>query len=38
MLVKLVSEQLLKVLGLNAWDVESVSQNATSRMEKNEDL
>jgi len=37
-LVKLASEQLLKVLGLNAWGVGSVPQDATSRMEKNEDL
>jgi hypothetical protein len=37
-LVKLASEQLLKVLGLNAWGVGNVSQNATSRMEKDEDL
>jgi hypothetical protein len=37
-LVKLASEQLLQVLGLNAWGVGSVPQNATSRMEKDEDL
>jgi hypothetical protein len=37
-LVKLTSEQLLKVLGLNAWGVGSVPRNATSRMEKDEDL
>ncbi len=37
-LVKLALEQLLKVLGLNAWGVGSVSQDATSRMEKDEDL
>jgi hypothetical protein len=37
-LVKLASEQLLKVLGLNAWGMGSVSQDATSRMEKDEDL
>jgi hypothetical protein len=37
-LVKLASEQLLKVLGLNAWGVGSVVRNATSRMEKDEDL
>jgi hypothetical protein len=37
-LVKLASEQLLKVLGLNAWGMGSVSQNVTSRMEKDEDL
>ncbi len=32
-LVRLASEQLLKVLGLNAWGVGSVARNATSRME-----
>jgi hypothetical protein len=37
-LVKLASEQLLKVLGLNAWGMGSVPQDATSRMEKDEDL
>jgi hypothetical protein len=37
-LVKLASEQLLKVLGLNAWDMGSVLRDATSRMEKDEDL
>jgi hypothetical protein len=37
-LVKLASEQLLKVLGLNAWGVGSVPRYATSRMEKDEDL
>jgi hypothetical protein len=37
-LVKLASEQLLKVLGLNAWGVDSVVRNATSKMEKDEDL
>jgi hypothetical protein len=37
-LVKLTSEQLLKVFGLNAWGVGSVSRNAASRMEKDEDL
>jgi len=37
-LVKLASEQLLKVLGLNAWGVSSVLRDATSRMEKDEDL
>jgi hypothetical protein len=37
-LVKLTSEQLLKVLGLNAWGVGSVLRDATSRMEKDEDL
>ncbi len=37
-LVKLASEQLLKVLGLNAWGVGSVHRDAASRMEKDEDL
>ncbi len=37
-LVNLASEQLLKVLGLNAWGVGSVPRDATSRMEKDEDL
>jgi hypothetical protein len=37
-LVKLASEQLLKVLGLNAWGVGSVPRDATSWMEKDEDL
>jgi hypothetical protein len=37
-LVKLASEQLLKVLGLNAWGVGSVSRDGASRMEKNENL
>jgi len=37
-LVKLASEQSLKVLGLNAWGVGSVLRDATSRMEKDEDL
>jgi hypothetical protein len=37
-LVKLVSEQLLKVLGLNAWGMGSVVRATTSRMEKDEDL
>ncbi len=37
-LVKLASEQLLKVLGLTAWGVGSVLQDAASRMEKDEDL
>jgi len=30
-LIKLVSKQMLKVLGLNAWDVESMLQNVTSK-------
>jgi hypothetical protein len=37
-LVKLASKQLLQVLDLNAWGMGSVPQNATSRMEKDEDL
>jgi len=37
-LVKLASEQLLKVLGFNAWGVGSVARDVTSRMEKDEDL
>jgi hypothetical protein len=37
-LVKLASEQLLKVLGFNAWGMGNVSQNATSQIEKDEDL
>jgi hypothetical protein len=37
-LVRLASEQLLKVLGLNAQGVGNVPQDATSRMEKDEDL
>jgi hypothetical protein len=37
-LVKLASEQLLKVLGLNAWGVGSVPRDAASQMEKDEDL
>jgi hypothetical protein len=37
-LVKLASEQLLKVLGLNAWGVANVPRDATSQMEKDEDL
>jgi hypothetical protein len=37
-LVTLASEPLLKVLGLNAWGVGSVPRDATSRMEKDEDL
>jgi hypothetical protein len=35
---QIVLEQLLKVLGLNAWGVGSVPRDATSRMEKDEDL
>jgi len=37
-LVRLASEQLLKVLGFNAWGVGNVARDATSRMEKDEDL
>jgi hypothetical protein len=37
-LVKLTSEQLLKVLGINAWGVSSVPRDAASWMEKDEDL
>jgi hypothetical protein len=37
-LVRLVLEQLLKVLGLNVWGVGSVPRDAISRMEKDEDL
>jgi len=37
-LVKLASEQLLQVLGLNALGVGSVPRDATSRMEKDENL
>jgi hypothetical protein len=36
--VKLASEQLLKVLGLNAWGAGSVPRDAASWMEKDEDL
>jgi hypothetical protein len=37
-LVKLALEQLLQVLGLNAWGVGNMPQDATSHMEKYEDL
>jgi hypothetical protein len=37
-LVRLASEQLLKVFGLNASGVGNVAWEATSRMEKDEDL
>jgi hypothetical protein len=37
-LVKLVLEQLLQVLGLNAWGMGSMFQGATSWMEKDENL
>jgi hypothetical protein len=37
-LIKLVSQQLLQVLGFNVWDVGNVPRNAKSWMEKYEDL
>ncbi len=37
-LVKLTSEQLLHVLSFNVWGVGNVPRNATSQMEKDEDL
>jgi hypothetical protein len=37
-LVRLASEQLLKVLGFNVWGMGSVARDATSKMEKDEDL
>jgi hypothetical protein len=37
-LVKLASEQLLQVLGFNAYGVRGMFQNATSWMETDEDL
>jgi hypothetical protein len=37
-LVRLASEQLLKVFGLNAWGVGNLLRDAISRMEKDEDL
>jgi hypothetical protein len=37
-LVKLTSEELLQVLSLDAWGMGSELQNATSWMEKDEDL
>jgi hypothetical protein len=37
-LVRLAQEQLLKVLGLNAWGVGSVAPDAIVRIEKDEDL
>jgi hypothetical protein len=36
--VKLALNQLLKVLGLSAWGMGSVFQNATSRMKNDEKL
>jgi hypothetical protein len=37
-LVKLISKQLLQVLGFNVWGVGSMLRNVTSTMEKDEDL
>jgi hypothetical protein len=37
-LVKLTLEQLLQVLGFNAWGMGNVLRDATSRMEKDENL
>ncbi len=37
-LVKLASKQLLQVLGLNAWGMRNMFQNATSQRENNENL
>ncbi len=37
-LVRFASEQLLKVLGLNAWGVGSVARDVIVRMEKDDDL
>jgi hypothetical protein len=37
-LVKLSSEQMLQVLGLNAWGMGNVPRDATSWMEKDENL
>jgi len=37
-LVKFALKQLLQVLGFNVWGVGSVFQDATSKMEKYEDL
>ncbi len=37
-LVKLTSKRLLQMLRVNAWGMGSMPQNATSRMEKDEDL
>jgi hypothetical protein len=37
-LVRFASEQLLKVLGLDAWGVGSVARDAIVRMEKDDDL
>jgi hypothetical protein len=37
-LVRFASEQLLKVLGFNAWGMGSVAQDAIVQMEKDDDL
>jgi hypothetical protein len=37
-LVKLTSKQLLQVLGFSAWGLGNMLRNATSWMEKDEDL
>ncbi len=37
-LLKLASEQLLQMLGLNAWGMGTMFWDATSQMEKDEDL
>ncbi len=37
-LVKLASEQLLQMLGLNAWGMGRLLWDATSQMEKDENL
>jgi hypothetical protein len=37
-LVRLASELLLQVLGFNAWGMGNVPWDATSQMEKDEDL
>jgi hypothetical protein len=37
-LVKLISKQMLQVLGFNVWGMGNVLRNATSRMEKDENL
>jgi hypothetical protein len=36
--MKLALEQLLQMLGLNVWGVGNIPQDATSQMEKDEDL
>jgi hypothetical protein len=37
-LFKLASKQLLQMLSFNAWGMGNMPQDATSRMEKDEDL